>query len=653
MDTLPLILLLLGASVVGVFLCRRAGLPPVLGYLSVGAVLAAVAATATGPIEKAGLLAEFGVVFLMFTLGLEFSLPRLMAMQRLVFGLGLAQLVATMLLVGALVMATGLPWQAALVMSAVVTMSSTAVLAKLLADRGAVDTSWGRAVFGVLLFQDLAVLPLLIVMPALSASPGEMAALLAFAALKAILALALVLRFGQRMMAAWLHFVARGKSTELFVLNVLLMTLGLAWLTHLAGLSMALGAFVAGMLISETEYRHQVEEDIKPFRDVLLGFFFVTVGMQLQVEVLVGQWYWILAVLLGLLAIKGAVVWGVARLFLNSAGDRLRTALWLCAGGEFGFVLITEARRVGAVADAPLQILLAALVLSLFLAPFIVHYSEKIVLRLVSSEWMLRSMQLTRIASQSMSNESHAIICGFGRAGQHLARFLAQEGVSSVALDLDPDRVREAGDAGESVVFGDATRRETLVAAGVKRASVVVVTFGDIASAEKVLAHVHELRPELPVVVRALDETVLDRLYAAGATEVVPEAIESSLMLASHALVLVGVPASRVLHRIREARQQRYRFLRGLFRGAVAEADGEGAPRLRSVAIPPAARSIGKTLGQLGLDAIGVEVSAIRRRGIRATDPSADTEVAAGDVVVLLGTPEALALAEDRLLKGG
>jgi monovalent cation:H+ antiporter-2, CPA2 family len=434
---------------------------------------------------------------------------------------------------------------------------------------------------------------------------------------------------------------------------VLLITLGLAYLTELAGLSLALGAFIAGILISETDYRHQVEEDIKPFRDVLLGLFFVTVGMQLDFVLIAQQWLWVAVGLFALLLGKGVIVWALARRFGPSEGDALRSALWLCAGGEFGFVLLAEAGRWQMVPPAIAQTVLAILVLSLFLAPFIVHYSERIVLRLVANEWLVRSMQLTRIATQAMSADRHTIICGFGRSGQHLARFLAQENVPTVALDLDPDRVREAAAAGESVVFGDATRREALIAAGLKRASAVVVTFGDVVAAEKVLAHIHDLRPEVPVVVRALDETVLDRLYKAGAAEVVPEAIESSLMLASHALVLVGVPPRNVLQRIRELRRQRYHLLRGLFMGT-AEDDGPSAeaPRLHSVVLTAGAHAIGRPLGELGFSELGVEVSAIRRRGIRATQPGPEARFESGDVVVLLGTPEALGAGEAKLLRG-
>ena len=655
MNLLPLILLLLGASVLGVMLFRRANLPPVLGYLLVGAVIGPHALNLFGNLKGATVLAEFGVVFLMFSIGLEFSLPRLYAMKRIVFGLGGWQVAVTMALIVTLSLVIGLKWTAGVAIAGAMAMSSTAVLIKLLSDRGALDSRYGRYVVGVLLFQDLAVVPLLVVIPTLSRPPEEMAVMVALALLKAAVMLGVVLFFGQKLIGRWFHLVARGKSSELFVLNVLLVTLGLAFVTELAGLSLALGAFVAGMLISETEYRHHVEEDIKPFRDVLMGLFFVTVGMQLDMDVVGDHWWLVLGLLLSLLLAKGLIVGLLARAFKASPGDALRTALWLCAGGEFGFVLLAEARQLRLIPSATLQVVLAALVLSMLLAPLIVHFSEKIVLRVVSSEWLMRSMELTKIAAQSFGTERHAIICGFGRNGQHLARFLAQEGISYVALDLDPDRVRDAAAAGESVVFGDACRKEALVAAGLRRASVVVVTFSELAGAEKVLAHVQDARPELPVVVRTDDETRLERLYAAGATEVVPEDLESSLMLASHALMLLGVPARRVLQHIRETRKQRYTLMRGLFHGTRSddeEVQGDSAARLHSVALTAGAHAVGRSIQDLQLPLLGVEVSAVRRRGIRALSPTGETVFQAGDVVVLLGSPEQLAAGEIRLLQG-
>ena len=649
LSALSLALLLLGASVLAVVICRRVNLPPVLGYLLVGSIIGPHALNLMDDVHRVEYLAEFGVVFLMFSIGLEFSLPKLYAMKRIVFGLGLLQVVVSMLLIAGLVMLAGISWQLGIALGGVFAMSSTAVLTKLLAERMQFDTAHGREILGVLLFQDLAVVPLLVVIPSLTQPPEKLAMLLGIALLKAVVVLALILVFGQKLMRRWFHFVARAKSSEVFVLNVLLITLGLATLTEVAGLSLALGAFVAGMLISETEYRLQMEEDIKPFRDVLMGLFFVTIGVKLDMQIVVGLWWQVLLVLVILLVIKTAVVGLLSWRLGSTPGNSIRSALWLCAGGEFGFVLLGEIANMPKAVE---QLALTVLVLSMLIAPFIIQYSEKLVMRFVASEWMMRSMQLTKIAAESMSTEKHAILCGFGRNGQYLARFLGQEGINYFALDLDPDRVREAAAGGESVVFGDAGRKESLIAAGLMRASVVIVTMSDTPLAEKVLHHVQELRPDLPVVVRTADERDMGRLASAGAAEVVPETLEASLMLASHALVLMGIPLSRVLRRIRQTRTERYRLLRGFFYGrSDRDDDEEIQPRLHSVWLTRGAAAIGMTLNQLHLAQLGCEVSAIRRRGIRAVEPAPETRLLEGDVVVVLGDSEAVTAAEERLLR--
>lgn len=650
-SALTLVLILLASAVSVVVAFRALNLPPVLGYLLVGAVIGPQALNWVPESEAARHLAEFGVVFLMFTIGLEFSLPRLFAMKRIVFGLGAVQVVATLVI--AMVMATGfgLPWGTGFALGGALSMSSTAVLSRLLADRQELDARHGQEVMGVLLFQDIAVVPLLILVPALSQSAGELMGTLVLAMVKAAVALVVVVFLGQRLMRGWFFVVARGKSAELFILNVLLITLGLAWLTEQAGLSLALGAFLAGMLISETEYRYEVEEDIKPFRDVLLGLFFVTIGMFLDVRLVVAELPWVALVLTLLLTAKLGVAWGASRLFGSSQGTALRTGLWLCAGGEFGFVLLAQIRQEQLAQPQVLQVVLAALVLSLLLAPLIVQASDRIVLRFVASEWLMRSMQLTQIAARSMGTEKHAILCGYGRTGQHLARFLEQEGISCMALDLDPDRVREAAMAGESVTFGDCARKETLVAAGIARANVLVITFSDRHAAQRVLHHARELRPDIPIVVRALEDSDVEKFAAAGATEVVPEALESSVMLATHALALLGVPMSRVIRRLRELREQHYVLLRGFFHGAsdVDHVDEADQPRLHAVTLTLGACALGQTVAELGLDRVGCSVSAVRRRGARGSN---ETPLAVGDVVVLLGTPIGLAAGEKRLLQG-
>ncbi len=650
---LELTLLLLAAAVIGVVVFRLLNLPPMLGYLAVGILIGPHALGLVPDSQETRYLAEFGVVFLMFSIGLEFSLPKLKSMRNLVFGLGMAQVVLTIVLV----MAGGwvaaqlwqLPLSAAFVLGATLAMSSTAILLKLLADRLELETEHGRRMVGVLLFQDLAVVPLLVVIPALAAHAEDLVESLGWAMVKAAVLLTILLAGGRWVVSRWLYLVARRRAHELFVLNVLLIALGLAWLTEHAGLSLALGSFVAGMLIAETEYRHQVEEDIKPFRDVLLGLFFITIGMLLDLSVVIQQFGWVLLALLAPTAFKAVMIVGLARWLGAPAGTAIRTGLGLASAGEFGFVLLAQGSNL---LDPTLrQIVLAAMLLSMLAAPFLVQYSDRIAMRFVASEWMQRALDLHKIAARSMAVEQHVIIAGYGRSGQHLARMLAEENIQYVALDLDPDRVREAAAAGDSVVYGDAARRETLVAAGVARASALVISYNDAQSALKVIHFAHELNSRLPIIVRTQDDADLDRLLKAGATEVVPEVFEGSLMLGSHALIMLGVPLSHVVRQVQQARDSRYRYLRGYFHGADdnVEFDDESHARLHSVAIEQGAEAVGRSLGDLALDRLGVEVTAVRRRGIRGDDPAPDLIVQSGDVFVLRGPQEALDVAELKL----
>ncbi len=653
--TLHLILLLLAAAVLAVVACRSLGLPPILGYLLVGALAGPHALGVLPDTGSAHRLAEFGVVFLMFTIGLEFSLPRLFAMKRIVFGLGLAQVMVTLLVVAVGAMFWGVSWQVSVALGGALAMSSTAILSKLLADRRELDAAHGREVMGVLLFQDLAVVPLLVLIPALSQPVEALAGEVGWALAKAAALLALILFIGQRLMHAWFGLVARRKSSELFMLNVLLVTLGFATITELAGLSPALGAFVAGMLISETEYRYQVEEDIKPFRDVLLGLFFVSTGMLLDPAAIWNDAWRLLSMLVLLLATKLIVAGVLSRLLGGNPGTALRSALWLCAAGEFGFVLVVRATDTGLIDPVLVQPVLAAMVLSMIIAPLIVHFADRIVLRFVASEWLMRSMQLTQIAVRTVATEKHAILCGYGKTGQHLARFLETEKVGFMALDLDPERVREASAAGEPVAWGDCTRRENLLAAGIARASVLVVTFADIETILRLVQRVRELRPDLPIVARSREEEDAEKLFEAGVAEVVPEALESSVMLATHALALVGVPMHRVIRRLRKLREQHYALLRGFFHGATDAGENLSDPdqsRLHAVTLDAGAWAVGRSIAALELEKIGADVTAIRRRTHLLVAFSSETVLQADDVVVVRGGAAAVAEGEERLLQG-
>lgn len=659
-SALELALLLLAAAVLGVVAFRMMHLPPMLGYLVVGILIGPHGLGIAAENVTTHTLAELGVVFLMFSIGLEFSLPKLVAMRRTVFGLGMAQVLLTIaaaMLFGWLFsqflpQLLDISWRASFALGGALAMSSTAIVSKMLTERLELETEHGRQIIGILLFQDLALVPLLILVPALAKDTGDLLGTLAWAGLKATIVLVLLLVIGQTLMRSWFRIVVKRRSQELFMLNLLLITLGAAWITERAGLSLALGAFVAGMLISETEYKHQVEEDIKPFRDVLLGLFFITVGMLLNVHLVVEHWWLVLLLLIGPVLLKFGLIAALSRLSGASVGVSLRTGLALAQAGEFGFVLLNQAGGLQLMDPLIIQLILASMVLSMLAAPFIIAKSDAIVMKLSANEWMMQSLALTQLATRTMSTQEHVLIAGFGRSGQSLARLLEEEGIPYHALDLDPDRVREAQAAGANVSYGDAARRESLVAAGIHRAAALVVTYASTPSALKVLHFAHELAPALPVVVRSHDDSDLDKLRAAGATEVVPEALEGSLMLASHALVMLGVPLRRVVHRVQAARDERYASLRGYFHGASDAPDDEEHlhVRLHSVTLSPGARAIGKPLAKLKLQDIGAEVTIVRR-GKSRIEVTPETVLQAGDIVVLRGDSEGVARAEERLLK--
>lgn len=657
-SVLQLTLILLASAVAGVVIFRYFGLPPILGYLAIGVLIGPHALGLANDSATVKYLAEFGVVFLMFSIGLEFNLHKLRAMRTIVFGLGGSQVILTMLLAvpASLLMNWIYPisWQAAIALGGALAMSSTAIVTKLISDRSEIETEHGRNIIGILLFQDLAVVFLLILLPSLGKNPGDLFLALTAASIKITVALVLIFVIGQTLMSRWFGLVAKLRSQELFMLNLLLIVLGMAGLTEHFGLSLALGAFLAGMLIAETPYRHQVEEDVKPFKDVLLGLFFITVGMLLDFEVIHQQWMLVSILLIGPLIFKFGLIALLSRAFGSSPGISIRTGLCLAQAGEFGFVLLNQIDGLDLIDPALSQAVLAAMLLSMFGAPFLIQYSDRIAMRFSSNEWLLQSLALTRVAAKSVRTENHVVICGFGRSGQSLARMLDQEKIPYIALDMDPDRVKEAAAAGDNVVYGDASRENYLVAAGLSRAKAVVITYADTPASFKVLHQVEHLRPGMTVLVRTKDDADLAKLQAAGATEVVPELIEGSLMMASHVLLIMGVPMRKVVRRITGAREARYSLLRGYFRGVNDEVDTKESWRLHSVTLLPESASIGKTLEELHLENEGVSVQAVRRK-VGSSDYvklelTPDLRLQANDILVLSGNSEATDLAESKLL---
>jgi CPA2 family monovalent cation:H+ antiporter-2 len=654
-ETLPAILILLTSAVLAVALFRAFGLPAMLAYFLVGLALGPQTFGILPDTEANRELAEFGIVFLMFSIGLEFSLPQLYSMRRIVLGLGGAQVGITMAATMAGCVLIGLSWPAALVIGGALAMSSTAIVSKMLVERLDLNSRHGRLAIGVLLFQDIAVVPLLVVIPALSAHTGDLVSTLGIALLKAAGLLTLLFVFGKTLMDRWFGLVARQRSRELFVMNVLMVTLMLAFATKSAGLSYALGAFIAGMLISETRYRYQVESDIASFRDILLGLFFVTVGMLLDVQQLASNIGVVLLVLVGLIVFKSLVVALLSRAFGYEPGVAVRAGVTLAQAGEFSFVLLALGLEHGLLSGQALQVVLAASLLSMVVAPFIIQRNLEIAEFFSRSYTRNRRQQIEDIKSIGRQLSDHVIICGFGRSGQYLARFLTEESIPFIALDIDPSRVKEAAVAGENVMYGDAGKRIVLRAAGIERAKALIVSYNDAPSAMKILHVVQESYPQLPVIIRTVDDSNMEAFREAGATEVVPEVLEGSLMLASHALVLLGVPLNRVVKRIRRFREERYKMFRGFFHGVsdVEQEDLEkNQPRLHSVVIPPSAYCVAKRVMDIGLEDHQVEVKTIRRNSFKPYEAEPESVFAAGDVVVLLGKPQDLVGAEKVLLTG-
>ncbi len=623
-----------------------------LAYLAIGIAVGPHGAAFFAESEQVTGFAEFGVVFLMFSIGLEFSLARLKAMRRLVFGLGGGQVLSSLLgTMAVTIFYFGQDWRVGFAVGTACAMSSTAIVSKLLAERFELHSLAGRQTMAVLLFQDLAVVPFLLVLPALADNSGDLAHTLLLALAQAAAVLVLMVFFGQKLMRRWFDAVAHRKSSELFMLNVLLVVVGLAWLTSAFGLSLALGAFVGGMLISETPYRHQVEGDIRPFRDVLLGLFFVTIGMMLDIDYVLRHGSAVLLAMCMLVLAKGAVVMLLTKLMRNTLEVSLRTSVQLAQGGEFGLVLLGVAGDSRLLTVDIFQVTMAAMLLSMFVAPLLIARVAGLGRRLSVGEFAHRAEVIHEVAVRSMDVHDHVILCGFGRTGQSLARFLDREQLSFIALDVDTARIRQAQEAGENVVFGNADRREVLIAAGLKRARAVVVTYSDQPSAEKALNAIHALHPGLPVIVRAHDDSQIERLKALGASEVVPEVLEGGLMLATQMLALLGVPVERTMEQVRALRAERYVSLRAYYHGESDRLARQTEEKLALV-IEPQAWAVNRRLGELALAERGVVVEAVRRRGMRAEQPDETMLVQANDVLILVGAREKLSAAERLLLAG-
>lgn len=653
------VVLLLGLSVLTVSVARRLHFPPILSYILVGIIVGPGGFSLIQDESNIRFLAEFGIVFLLFTIGLEFSIAQMRAMRKIVFGLGTLQVVVTGALAYLIGWLLGFDNHTNIVIASVVVMSSTAIAIKQLSEQGEIQSRHARNAIGVSIFQDIASIPLLILFTALAFSQADtsLGEALGISFLKGVFVVILMLVLGRYLLRPLFHEVAAAKSTELFMLTVLLVALGAATFTEQIGLSLTLGAFLAGMMLGETQFRHQIESDIRPFQDILLGLFFITVGMMIFPMLIWEKLGLILLATLGIILLKALVVFGLMRLFFKQAGTgvAIRTSVTLAQVGEFGLVLIALGFSYELLNRDIGQILLSASVLSMMLAPFLVKFNGQIA-RGLSFDYVKEKRDMeTHIAQDNEYLKDHVIVCGFGRVGQITSRFLRKANQHYIALDLDATRLKEAQLAGENVYYGDAAKPDILTAAKIDKAKVIIITHHDYHLALKTLRSIRSLDKAIPVLVRTPDDAHVNELIAAGATEVIPDYFESSIMLASHLLLMLGHPPSQVLRETRQARADRYSILSNFYPG---ESDlSTGSPMVQggvihAVKLDETAYAVGMRLHELPFEAHGIHVDAVKRGSVRGENPDDGTRLRPDDTLIISGLPEAVEVM-DRILKTG
>ncbi|WP_339899773.1 cation:proton antiporter [Paraglaciecola polaris] len=649
------ILILMAVAVASVWLFKRINLPPILAYLYCGILAGPDLLALFEHPEDMQTFAELGVVFLLFSLGLEFSLPKMIAMRQMVFGVGLGQMLLTTVAFMGISLMLGLALPAAIIVGSIVALSSTAIVIKQTNDMGILNTSRAQMAVSILLFQDLAVVPLLIVVPLLAVDGGQSLSMaIALAIVKGVAVVIILMSVGKWILPRVFTEVAQTRTDELFVLTTILVALMAAGLTYSFGLSMALGAFLAGMMLGESQYKYQLEADIRPFRDILMGLFFITIGMRLNLSDLVAQWHWALLGLVGMLLIKIIIIRLAGGLFGVPKEDAWAAGFKLCQMGEFSFVIAALAVDHDILSTQVGSLILSIGILSMAMTPWLVTKSSDFARRIVNAPPAQFEANDAVTAKHELMHD-HVIIMGFGRVGQSVSRLLKSEAIPYLVVDADPVRVQESQSAGQPVYFGDVRQKDILKAVGIERAKLVLITFDEHNKAMAVIRLISSLYPELPIVVRTRKDYRMSELYAAGASQVVPEILEGSLMLVSQVLHLSGIPMSRILKRVRKERKGHYGNMHGFFPGETTElsyAKQDKLEFMHAVVVAANAFAAGKSLTELDIVRSGVKIKGLRRDNIELENPPVDTILKVGDVLVISGKPRRVERAERYLLEG-
>jgi CPA2 family monovalent cation:H+ antiporter-2 len=646
------ILIILILSVISVAVFKRLDIPAVLGFLVVGLLAGNHAFGWIADSHVIEQIAEIGVVFLLFTIGLEVSIPRLISMRKIVFGIGIAQVLVSTLSLIVIGFWLDISWQVSFALGGALAMSSTAIVVKLLTEQYELHQPHGNIALGVLLFQDLAVVPFLVLIPIFALpTAGSLLLPMSLALAKGALAFTVIFLAGQYLVRPAVRAIAATHSHELFTLFILLVALLAAWLTWQLGLSLAMGAFLAGIMLAETEYQHHIENEIRPFRDVLMGLFFISVGSQFDWHIIILEPIIVTLLTLGLIAGKGIAIVLITHLAGFSRGVAIRAGILLGQGSEFGFAILAVAIATGLLDLGLSQPVVASIILSMALSPVLIRYNEVIACRLDPDYRNSLRQTEVKIDEACKDLRDHVVLCGFGRTAQNLAQFLRRVSIPFVALEVDAAIVTRARKAGEPVLLGDSSKPEVLKLTGFERARVLVISFTELKASEHIARTVRELCPNLPLIIRTRDDRHLEQLLECGADEVIPDTVESSMMLARHTLMALGEEPGSIEEMLDEARAGHYARVRAFFH-SVDNVDLDTPDHhLHSIQILGTYQAVGRSIESLKCLST-IKIIALRRNGVRSNDPLPDVEIMRGDVLIIEGHPDDIQAAEIEIMSG-
>ena len=627
-------LTLLAASVVIIMICRRLKLPPILGYLIVGMVIGPNAFDIVNAGESLELIAEFGIAFLLFSVGLEFSFPQMVAMRRTVFGMGSMQYFITGLVVaGLLFPLSGLDANAIIVLALALGMSSTAVVIKQLSEQGELHAQHGGIALGVLLFQDMVAIPALIIVAALQSSEGGSMETIQTLA-KGVIAIGLMIAIGKYLLPKVLREVTKGHSKELFTLTILLIIIGAATATHSLELPIALGSFIAGMLLGGSKYCYRIEADIRPFKDVLLGLFFITIGMLVNPITFMDHSLLIILAAITLMAIKGSIVWFSSSFMQYPMWTSFRSAIVLAHVGEFGFAIISLAISLNLLPKEQAEIIIAIAMTTLFLAPIIVSNNKKISSALPFYE--NQDLKLTHdLQISSHHRQDHVVIFGFGKVGQTLGKLLHSKNMDYIALDVNASLIHSASASGQPVYYGSSSDHELLDSLHLDKARLVAITFNNKANAIKTISNIKASYQDIPIIVRSNHGAQNKELIDAGASEIILDPLESGLSFGAHALLMGGVEPLEVLSSTRKIRHSHYEFLSSFFQ----DIDFSSKSITESLPLEANHGIVNQTVSDMPLSRYRLKLIAIHRNSHRfeLIDPA--FKIKAKDILEIQGKP--------------